>query len=77
VPKVYGKFKPRSLEHSLGELELLCRLGAGNVAFYDDALLFEADKVLIPFLSEVLKRNLRVNFHSPNALNARFITREP
>ena len=74
VPKVYGKFKPRSLEHSLGELELLFRLGVENVAFYDDALLFEADKVLIPFLSEVLKRNLRVNFHSPNALNARFIT---
>jgi len=74
VPKMYGKFKPRSLEHSLGELELLCRLGVENVAFYDDALLFEAEKVLIPFLSEVLKRNLRVNFHSPNALNARFIT---
>ena len=73
VPKVYGKFKSRSLEHSLDELELLCRLGAGNVAFYDDALLFEADKVLIPFLNDVLKRNLRVNFHSPNALNARFI----
>jgi len=75
VPKVYGKFKPRSLEHSLGELELLCRLGVENVAFYDDALLFEAEKVLIPFLSEVLKRNLSVNFHSPNALNARFVTR--
>ena len=76
VPKVYGKFKPRSLEHSLGELELLCKLGVENVAFYDDALLYEADKVLIPFLSEVLKRNLKVNFHSPNALNARFITKD-
>jgi len=76
VPNVYGKFKPRSLEHSLGELELLCRLGVENIAFYDDALLFEADKVLIPFLSEVLKRNIRVNFHSPNALNARFITKD-
>jgi hypothetical protein len=76
VPKVYGKFKTRSLEHSLAELELLCRLGAGNIAFYDDALLFEADKVLVPFLNDVLKRNLRMNFHSPNALNARFITRD-
>jgi radical SAM superfamily enzyme YgiQ (UPF0313 family) len=76
VPKVYGKFKPRLLEHSLAELELLNRLGAGNIAFYDDALLFEADKVLIPFLNEVLKRNLSVNFHSPNALNARFITKD-
>jgi radical SAM superfamily enzyme YgiQ (UPF0313 family) len=76
VPKVYGKFKPRLLEHSLAELELLNRLGAGNIAFYDDALLFEADKVLIPFLNEVLKRNFSVNFHSPNALNARFITKD-
>ena len=74
VPKVYGKFKPRSLEHSLGELELLCRLGIANVAFYDDALLFEADKVLARFLNEALKRNIKVNFHSPNALNARFVT---
>jgi len=76
VPKVYGKFKPRSPEHSLSELELLCRLGVKNIAFYDDALLFEADKVLIPFLTEVLKRNLNANFHSPNALNARFITKD-
>lgn len=74
VPEVYGKFKPRSLEHSLDELELLCRLGVCNIAFYDDALLFEAERVLIPFLSEVMKRNLKVSFHSPNALNARFIT---
>ena len=76
VPKVYGKFRPRSLQHSLAELELLCRLGAENIAFYDDALLFDADKVLIPFLSEVLKRSISVNFHSPNALNARFITKD-
>lgn len=74
VPKVYGKFKPRSVEHSLAELELLCRLGVENVAFYDDALLFEPESTLIPFLSEVVKRNMRVNFHDPNALNARFIT---
>jgi hypothetical protein len=76
VPKVYDKFKPRSLEHSLAEMELLCRLGTENIAFYDDALLFDADKVLIPFLSEVLKQNIKVNFHSPNALNARFITKD-
>jgi hypothetical protein len=76
VPKVYGKFKPRSLDHSLSELELLCRLGVGNIAFYDDALLFDSNKVLIPFLSEVMKRNINVNFHSPNALNARFVTKD-
>lgn len=76
VPKVYGKFKPRPLERALAELELLLSLGVEDIAFYDDALLFDTDKVLVPFLNEILNRNLKVNFHSPNALNARFITDE-
>ncbi|MFC1633660.1 B12-binding domain-containing radical SAM protein [Planctomycetota bacterium] len=76
VPKVYGKFQPRSLEHSLTELELLGRLGVKNIAFYDDALLFEPEKVLIPFLNEIVNRNVKANFHCPNALNARFLTGE-
>jgi len=76
VPKVYGKFKARPLEHSLAELELLTKRGVENIAFYDDALLFEAEKVLVPFLNEVLRRDVKVNLHTPNGLNARFITRE-
>ncbi len=76
VPNVYSQFKTRPLEHSLAELKLLCRLGVENIAFYDDALLFEAQDALIPFLNKVVKRNIKVNFHTPNALNARFITRE-
>ena len=76
VPKVYGKFRPRSLERSLAELELLVKLGARNVAFYDDALLFDAKNVLVPFFDEVIKRDIKVNFHSPNAINARFVTKD-
>jgi hypothetical protein len=76
VPKVYGKFKPRSMQRSLDELELIIKLGAKNIAFYDDALLFDTQNVLVPFLSEVLNRNINVNFHSPNAINARFVTKE-
>ncbi len=76
VPKVYGKFKARSLERSLAELQLLVECGVENIAFYDDALLYKSSEVLAPFLEEVLKRDIKVNFHSPNALNARFITRE-
>ena len=81
--------QPRPLERSLAELELLAGRGAENVAFYDDALLFEADRVLVPFLTEVLRRGIRVkgsptrnsalggpNLHTPNALNARFLTAE-
>ena len=76
VPKVYGKFKIRPLERSLAELEFLCKLSVRNIAFYDDALTFETEKVFVPFLEEVLKRDIKVNFHSPNGLNARFITKE-
>ena len=76
VPKVYGKFKRRSISRSLAELELQVELGAKNIAFYDDALLFDAENVLIPFLKEVLRRGIKVNFHTPNALNARFVSEE-
>lgn len=74
VPKVYSKFKARPLEHSLAELQLLIERRVKNIAFYDDALLFNAEKVLMPFSEEVLKRKIKVNFHTPNAVNARFIT---
>jgi hypothetical protein len=76
VPKVYAGFQPRPLGRVLAELELLVTLRARNVAFYDDALLCDAQRVLAPFLREVLGRGIRVNFHTPNALNARFVTAE-
>jgi len=125
VPKVYGKFSTRPPSRSIAELQLLIKLGAKNIAFYDDALLFNPKKALIPFLEEIIsphdiqhptsettspkrkrrdihairnlslsrwvaassaawgwpkrntKSNIRaINLHSPNALNARFITRE-
>jgi len=76
VPKVYGEFAPRPLARSLAELELLAKRRVENIAFYDDALLFQAEKVLVPFFEEVLRRNIKVNFHTPNGLHARFITAE-
>lgn len=76
VPKIYKEFVPRSLERSVAELELLVKIGAQNIAFYDDALIFNPQLVFIPFLEEVLKRDIKVSFHTPNALNARFITKD-
>ena len=76
VPKVYGRFRARPLKRSLAELELLFQLGVENIAFYDDALLCEPEKVVVPFLNEVIKRDIKVNFHCPNALHARFVTKE-
>ena len=76
VPQVYPTFRARPLEHALAEVEFLARLGATNLAFYDDALLYQAERILKPFLREVVARGIKVNFHTPNALNARFITSE-
>jgi len=73
VPQVYPKFHGRSIDRALAELEFLIELGAEHVAFYDDALLYRTGEMLMPFLRESLRRRLRVNFHTPNALNARFI----
>ena len=76
VPNVYGGFRARPRERALREVQALAARGAENIAFYDDALLADAEDVLGPFLEEVLRRNIRVNLHSPNALNARLLTRQ-
>ena len=40
-----------------------------DVAFYDDALLLEADKQLLPLLEEVRQRKLPLQFHTPNGVH--------
>jgi tRNA A37 methylthiotransferase MiaB len=76
VPQVYPKFHARSLDRSIAELEFLNRYRVEQVAFYDDALLYRPEQILKPFLKEIIRRDIEVNFHTPNALNARFIDRE-
>jgi hypothetical protein len=76
VPIVYPNFAPRPLDECMEELRYLSRLGTRHVAFYDDALLFKPEQILLPFLEAVLREGLDFGFHTPNALNARFITPE-
>ncbi|GIW82673.1 MAG: hypothetical protein KatS3mg105_4480 [Gemmatales bacterium] len=76
VPQVDPQFAGFPIERGLRELEFLCRLGARHVAFYDDALLYQPHRILLPFLDAVIKRGFQVTFHTPNAMNARFITKE-
>jgi hypothetical protein len=47
-----------------------------NFAFYDDALLIDEDRHIIPILEGVLTRRLEVCFHTPNALHIRPLSRE-
>ncbi len=76
VPQVYPKFHARPLDRSIAELEFLKQCRVKQVAFYDDALLYRPEQILKPFLKEILCRDIEVNFHTPNALNARFIDQE-
>jgi hypothetical protein len=76
VPVVYPSFAARPLDTCVEEARQLARLGTRHVAFYDDALLFKADRILLPFLERILREGLDLSFHTPNALNARFITPE-
>jgi radical SAM superfamily enzyme YgiQ (UPF0313 family) len=52
------------------------RLNLTEVAFYDDALLVDADNHLLPILEELARRHTHCRFHTPNALHARFINRD-
>jgi radical SAM superfamily enzyme YgiQ (UPF0313 family) len=76
VPQVYPPFAARPLERVLAELAWLRQCGAQHIAFYDDALLFKPDQILLPFLHQVMQRGLEAHFHTPNALNARFMTKD-
>ena len=47
-----------------------------NVAFYDDALLLDASKHILPLLAEVRRRDLPLYFHTPNGLHVSGLSAE-
>jgi len=48
-------------------------LRVSDIAFYDDALLADAPRHIHVILDEVIARGVRVRFHTPNGVHARFI----
>jgi radical SAM superfamily enzyme YgiQ (UPF0313 family) len=52
------------------------RRGVRDFAFYDDALLLDADRHLMPILEGVLAQGIDVRFHTPNGVHAREIGAE-
>jgi hypothetical protein len=50
------------------------RYGVRDFAFYDDALLAEAEASSSSWLEELARRNLGLRFHTPNAVHVRGIT---
>jgi radical SAM superfamily enzyme YgiQ (UPF0313 family) len=77
APMMWNGFAPRGLDECVEDFRRLVAAGAKDIAFYDDALLYRADEMLLPFLDAVgagIDGSRPVRFHTPNALNARFIT---
>jgi radical SAM superfamily enzyme YgiQ (UPF0313 family) len=67
------KFARRQPHDVVREIRQLHDSGARDFAFYDDALLFDADRHIKPILKEIVKAGPRVRFHCPNGLHARFV----
>jgi radical SAM superfamily enzyme YgiQ (UPF0313 family) len=76
APLLWPGFTERPTGDCLDEFNHLVSMGVKNIAFYDDALLYQSDRILSPFLEAVTRSGAQVSFHTPNALNARFMTPE-
>jgi radical SAM superfamily enzyme YgiQ (UPF0313 family) len=50
--------------------------GISDFAFYDDALLLQAETTLKPALQQLVRNAIRVRFHTPNAIHIRALTPE-
>ena len=57
-------------------LEMHRRLGIRDFAFYDDALLVNKERLLLPLLEKLLRKKLPLRFYTPNAVHMRFIDGE-
>lgn len=73
----YPDFHPLDFHGALEQLDYFSEKGVRNIVFYDDSLLNRADEILLPFLDRVIEKFGPdfFSFHTPNALNARFLTR--
>jgi radical SAM superfamily enzyme YgiQ (UPF0313 family) len=69
-----GQFRLRPLDTVIAETAALAgRHGVADFAFYDDALLFEPDRGILPLLSIIKKQGGPLRLHAPNGLHLRLI----
>ena len=73
---ILHKYRKKSRDRILSEIEELVRLGVKDVAFYDDALLVDASHHFKPVFREIIRENFPINFHLPNGIHVRFLDEE-
>ena len=75
--RLFNGFVQKSPDDILSEIEdRHRRLDLTDFAFFDDALLIDPEKRLMPVLEEVVRRQYRLRFHAPNGLHVGAITPE-
>ena len=76
-PAISGGYKRRDPLKVVEEIACwTSRYRVNNIAFYDDALLFNPLEHIIKILKEVRKRDIQCNFHSPNGLHVKEISKK-
>lgn len=72
-----NKIEQRSADEVSSEIEYFYKkMNIRNFAFYDEALLFNAEKHIMKILAALLGKNITPDFYTPNGLHARFMTPE-
>lgn len=75
--RLYPAFKQKNPQTVVEEIVYWHKnYDISDFAFYDDALLVNFDHHLAVILEEICRMGLKVRFHTPNAMHARFIGRE-
>jgi radical SAM superfamily enzyme YgiQ (UPF0313 family) len=75
--RLFHGYRRKSVARVLQEAEYLCQnFPIRDVAFYDDALLFQPEEYIKPILRNLLKEGIKLSLHTPNGLQLRYIDAE-
>ncbi len=69
-------FRPEPADKVLAEIQQYWQKGVRNFAFYDEALLYQAEEYLQKLLAGLIKSKIKAFLHNPNGLHTRFLTQE-
>ncbi|NLO57042.1 MAG: radical SAM protein [Thermovirga sp.] len=73
---LHPEFRQRDLDRLMAEIDLQVGLGAGDLAFYDDALLVGKENHFYPLCEKIAACHPDLRLHTPNGLHLREIDRD-
>jgi radical SAM superfamily enzyme YgiQ (UPF0313 family) len=72
---LYPAFKKRDPDEVVTEIiHWHTKYNVADFAFYDDALLVDSERHIVPILEKLQEKGTKVRFHTPNALHVKEIT---